>query len=72
MILMTKETEELIHRSYEEALEKSENIFDIFQNLYSILRDKEVASEDSETFTLFVENLKEHYCIKEDNKYVIA
>ena len=72
MILMTKETQELIKRSYEEALEKSENIFDIFQNLYSILRDKEVASEDSETFTLFMENLKEHYFIKEDNKYVIA
>lgn len=69
---MTKSTEELIHQSYEEALEKSENIFDIFQNLYSILRDKEVASEDSETFTLFMENLKEHYFIKEDNKYVIA
>lgn len=69
---MTKATEELIHQSYEEALEKSENIFDIFQNLYSILRDKEVASEDSETFTLFMENLKEHYFIKEDNKYVIA
>lgn len=60
---MTKKTQELIKRSYEEAIEKSENIFDIFQNLYSILRDKEVASEDSETFTLFMENLKEHYFI---------
>lgn len=69
---MTKSTEELIHRSYEEALVKSENIFDIFQNLYSILKDKEVSAEDLETFTLFVENLKEHYCIEEDNKYVIA
>lgn len=69
---MTKSTEELIHRSYEEALVKSENIFDIFQNLYSILKDKEVSAEDLETFTLFVENLKGHYCIEEDNKYVIA
>lgn len=69
---MTKKTQELIKRSYEEALEKSKNIFDIFQNLYSILKDKEVSAEDLETFTLFVENLKKHYCIEEDNKYVIA
>ena len=35
--IMTKETLKLIHRSYQEALEMSENILETVQNLYNIL-----------------------------------
>ena len=45
---MTKETLKLIHRSYQEALERSENILEIVQNLYNILDELEVAEEDEE------------------------
>lgn len=60
---MTKETQELIKRSYEEAIEKSDTILDVMQNLYNILKDKTVNNEDAETFELFINDLKSHYCI---------
>ena len=63
MILMTKETQELIKRSYEEAIEKSDTILDVMQNLYNILKNKTVDNEDAETFELFINDLKSHYCI---------
>lgn len=55
---MTKETLKLIHRSYQEALERSENILEIVQNLYNILDELEVAEEDSSTFDSFLDGLR--------------
>lgn len=63
MILMKKETQELIKRSYEEAIKKSDTVLDIMQNLYNILKDKTVDNEDAESFELFINDLKSHYCI---------
>ncbi len=60
---MTKETQELIKRSYEEAIKKSDTVLDIMQNLYNILKDKTVDNEDAESFELFINDLKSHYCI---------
>ena len=55
---MTKTTLQLIHLSYQEALEKSENILEIVQNLYNILDEIEVAEEDSSTFDSFLDGLR--------------
>ena len=74
---MTKATEELIERSYQEALAKSTNFFGIFNNLYWILKDKdkEVAKEDKANFEKFITNLKFDYDIvdtsenQEETKY---
>ena len=66
---MTKATEELIKRSYEEAIRKSTNIFDIFRNLYYILKDETVVDEDLEIFNIFVDNLKTHYFVTETEDY---
>lgn len=60
---MTKETQELIKRSYEEAIKKSDTVLDIMQNLYNILKDKTVDNEDAKSFELFINDLKSHYCI---------
>ena len=60
---MTKETQKLIKRSYEEAIKKSDTVLDIMQNLYNILKDKTVDNEDAESFELFINDLKSHYCI---------
>lgn len=60
---MTQKTQELIKRSYEEAIEKSNTVLDIMQNLYNILKDKTVENEDSEAFELFINDLKMCYCI---------
>ncbi len=60
---MKKETQELIKRSYEEAIKKSDTVLDIMQNLYNILKDKTVDNEDAESFELFINDLKSHYCI---------
>lgn len=60
---MTKETQELIKRSYEEAIKKSDTVLDIMQNLYNILKDKTVDNEDAESFELFINDLKMCYCI---------
>lgn len=75
---MTKATEELIERSYQETLAKSTNFFGIFNNLYRILKDKdeEVAKEDKANFEHFIDNLKFNYGIvdtsenQEEKKYV--
>ena len=62
---MKKTTEELLDRSYQEALAKSTNILDLFNNLYLILKDKddEVAKEDKSNFEHFIDNLKLNYGI---------
>lgn len=63
---MTNETLNLIHRSYQEALEKSSNIMEIVETLYSILENMEVAEEDSETFDSFIDGLRG--CIRSRQK----
>lgn len=74
---MKKTTEELIERSYQEAVAESTDIFGIFNNLYLILKDKddEVAKEDKANFEHFIDNLKFNYGIvdtsenQEEKKY---
>ena len=67
---MKKTTEELIERSYQEALAESTNFFGIFNNLYRILKtkDNEVDKEDKENFQKFLETLKFNYCILDEDK----
>lgn len=60
--MMTQETLNLIHRSYQEALEKSSNIIQIVQNLFDILNKAEVPDEDSTAFDAFVDGLRN--CMK--------
>lgn len=55
---MTQKTLDFIHQSYQEALEKSRNIIQIVENLYSILEDAEVEEEDSKTYDAFVDGLR--------------
>ena len=54
---------QLQSETYEEAIEKSNTVLDIMQNLYNILKNKTVDNEDAETFELFINDLKSHYCI---------
>lgn len=56
--MMTTETLDLIHRSYQEALEKSKNIIQIVQNLYDILDAAEVCEEDSKAYDAFIDGLR--------------
>ncbi len=56
--MMSPETLELIHRSYQEALEKSKNIIQIVQNLYDILADAEVSDKDSKAYDAFIDGLR--------------
>lgn len=55
---MTQATLDFIHSSYQEALEKSENIIQIVENLYDILSDAEVADEDSKAYDAFIDGLR--------------
>ena len=56
--MMTAETLDLIHRSYQEALEKSTNIIQIVQNLYDTLAEAEVCDEDSRSYDAFIDGLR--------------
>lgn len=56
--MMTQKTLDFIHRSYQEALEKSQNIIQIVQNLYNILDDAEVCDEDSKAYDAFIDGLR--------------
>ena len=60
---MKQTTLNLIHRSFEKSIDKSANIIDVTQNFHDILKDQTVDNEDAETFELFINNLKSHYCI---------
>ena len=55
---MTKETLDLIHLSYQEALTQSRNIIQIVENLYNILLTKDVADKDSQSFDGFIDALR--------------
>ena len=59
---MTQETLDLIHQSYQEALQKSGNIIQIVENLQNILNDAEVCEADSKTFDAFIDGLRS--CLK--------
>ena len=66
MIIMTErtyqqETLDFIHENYQLALQKSSNILEIVDNLYNILKDKEVAEEDAEPFDSFIDGLRACY-----------
>lgn len=60
---MKQTTLNLIHRSFKKSIDKSANIIDVTQNFHDILKDQTVDNEDAETFELFINNLKSHYCI---------
>lgn len=55
---MTQKTLDLIHASYQQALEQSDNILQIVKNLYAILSDVEVCDEDSKAFDAFIDGLR--------------
>lgn len=55
---MTQETLDLIHNCYQIALQNSKNIIEIIENLYELLADAEVNSEDSKTFDIFIDGLR--------------
>ena len=59
---MTQTTLDFIHRSYQEALEKSSNIIQIVENLYNILEVAEVEEIDSKEFDTFIDGLRN--CLK--------
>ena len=62
--MMTQETLNLIHQSYQEALEKSTNIIQIVQNLFDILLEAEVPDEDSRAFDAFIDGLRNCHKIR--------
>lgn len=62
--MMTKETLDLIHRSYQEALEKSTNVIQIVENLFNILVVAEVPDEDSKAFDAFIDGLRNCHKIR--------
>lgn len=55
---MTKETLDMIHRSYQEALERSGNIIQVIENLYDILENADVPEEDSKPYDAFIDGLR--------------
>lgn len=56
--MMTQETLDFIHQSYQEALGKSKNIIQIVQNLFDILADAEVNDKDSRAYDAFIDGLR--------------
>ena len=56
---MTRDTLELIHEAYQEALEKSANLLEIAENLYVILNEFEISNEeDAVIFDSFLDGLR--------------
>ena len=55
---MTQKTLDMIHRSYQEALECSGNIIQVIENLYDILENADVPEEDSKTYDAFIDGLR--------------
>ena len=55
---MTQETLDIIHNSYQTALEKSSDILEVVETLYSILEATEVDSVDTNAFDAFVDGLR--------------
>jgi len=62
--MMTQQTLDFIHQSYQEALEKSTNIIQIIQNLFDILADAEVCAEDARSYDAFVDGLRNCHKIR--------
>lgn len=55
---MTDKTLDLIHRNYQAAVEASNNILDIVQNLYQMLSEFDIPDEDIDEFDTFLAGLK--------------
>ena len=58
---MNQMTLDLIHRAYQESVQKSDNILDIVKNLYEILSEETVVEEDSACFDAFLDALRDCY-----------
>ncbi len=65
---MTHETLELLHRCYQEALMQSSNILEIVENLYKILSNAEIPSEDLQAFDSFYDGLR--HCLQYRRKTI--
>ena len=63
--MLLPKTLEFIHQKYQAALQQSSNILEIVKNLYEILKDEEVAYEDSEAFDSFIDGLRGSYRFRE-------
>ena len=63
--MLLPKTLEFIHQNYQAALQQSSNILEIVKNLYEILKDEEVADEDSEAFDSFIDGLRGSYRFRE-------
>ena len=55
---MKQETFDLIHRNYNLAAEQSNNILEIVKNLYKLLSECDVCTEDSLQFDAFLNSLE--------------
>lgn len=62
---MLQNTLDFIHEKYQLALWQSSNILEIVKNLYNILKNEEVAEEDSESFDSFIDGLRGCYHSRE-------
>lgn len=62
---MLPETLKFIHQKHQIALQQSSNVLEIVKNLFYILKDEEVADEDSETFDSFIDGLRGCYRFRE-------
>ena len=63
--MLLPKTLEFLHQKYQTALQQSSNILEIVKNLYEILKDEEVADEDSEAFDSFIDGLRGSYRFRE-------
>lgn len=55
---MTQGTLDLLHKGYQQALSKAENIMQLVECLYQQLKDAEVPEEDSKAFDNFIDGLR--------------
>ena len=63
--MLLPKTLEFLHQKYQTALQQSSNILEIVKNLYEILKDEEVADEDSKAFDSFIDGLRSCYLFRE-------
>lgn len=68
--MLLPKTLEFLHQKYQTSLQQSSNILEIVKNLYEILKDEEVADEDSEAFDSFIDGLRGCYRFREKTFYI--
>ena len=68
--MLLPKTLQFLHQKYQDALCNSSNILEIVKNLYKLLKDEEVADEDSEAFDSFIDGLRGCYRFREKTFYI--